>query len=227
MERLIAYIREADLRSGDALPAQQRLAESLAVSRPVLREALQGLASTGVIDIRPGSGCYVREANPTVDADSLFEEFTHDTAIQVLEARMVTEVELVGLAALRATERDFQAIERHLQRLRHAAQHDRATSQITLDLHEELARAGHNDVLYRMIKLLNRQRMVQGLRVEHAFPDIAQSEYENHRSLVDIVRQGDPEKARAAMRQHLEVAHRWEETIDGLRRQLTSAAPAE
>ena len=225
MERLVAHIREADLRPGETLPSQHRLAALLAVSRPVLREALQGLASTGVIEIRPGSGCYVREAKPTVDADSLFEEFTHETAIQVLEARMVTEVELVGLAALRATELDFQTIDRHLERLLHAVQHGRQTSQITNDLHQDLARAGHNDILYRMIKLLSRQRMVQGLRVEHAFPDISRQEYENHRLLVEVVRQGDPAKARAAMREHLEVAHLWEEKVDQLRRHISTVSP--
>src|SRR5206468_4321677 len=104
----LEHIRNGNLSPGDALPSQHRLAQMFAVSRPVLREALQGLASTGVIEIRPGSGCYVRDPNPSGDVESFFEEFTHETALQVLEARMATEVELVGLAAIRATEADWK-----------------------------------------------------------------------------------------------------------------------
>lgn len=217
MERLLDYIRDGELGPGAPLPSQQRLAEQFAVSRPVLREALQGLASTGVIDIRPGSGCYVRDADP-MGSDALFDDLTHETALQVLEARMVTEVELVGMAAVRATERDFATLDRHLERLRHAVQHGRPTAQITLDLHRDLARAGHNEILFRMTELLNRQRVAQGLRVEHALPDISRHEYEHHLRLCNVVREGDPARARTAMRAHLETAHQWEQQVDQLRR---------
>lgn len=226
IERLRAYIRDNGLGPGDVLPPQHELARRLGVSRPVLREALQGLATLGLIEIRPGSGCYVRDPHAGDAPDGLLDVFSHEAALEVLEARLVVEVELAGLAATRASDRDFANLEHHLGRLERAVARGRPTAQITSDFHQALARAGHNAVLFRMAQLLERPRLAQGLRVEHALPDVSRHEYESHRGLSDAVRSGDVEVARAAMREHLAIAHGWEERIDALRREITAEAAA-
>jgi DNA-binding FadR family transcriptional regulator len=221
MQRLVEYIQGDALRSGDPLPSQHDLARQLSVSRPVLREAMQGLASVGMIEIRPGSGCYVRDPRGPADSDALFEVLTHETA---LEVRMVVEVELAGLAAERASDADFRRLEAILARLKRAVARGQPTSQITSDFHRSLARAGHNAVLDKMAHLLTRPRLAQGLRVEHALPDIMAGEYDSHRALYDAVATRDPAVARAALRRHLEIAHGWEEQIAALQRQIARSA---
>jgi GntR family transcriptional repressor for pyruvate dehydrogenase complex len=223
MQRLMEYIQGDALHPGDPLPSQHDLARQLSVSRPVLREAMQGLASVGMIEIRPGSGCFVRDPDGPADPATLFEVLTHETALEVLEARMVVEVELAGLAAERATESDFRRIEAILARLKRAVARGQPTSQITSDFHQALARVGHNAVLDKMAQLLTRPRLAQGIRVEHALPDIMAGEYDSHRALYDAVATRDPAVARAALRHHLEVAHGWEEQIAALQRQIAQA----
>jgi GntR family transcriptional repressor for pyruvate dehydrogenase complex len=224
MQRLVEYIQGGTLRPGDALPSQHDLARQLSVSRPVLREAMQGLASVGLVEIRPGSGCYVRDPNGLSDPDALFEVLTHETALEVLEARMVVEVELAGLAAERAIAVDFHHMETILKRLKRAVARGQPTAQITSDFHQALARAGHNTVLYKMAQFLTRPRIAQGIRVEHALPDITAGEYDSHLLLYDAVCTRDPEIARKALREHLEIAHGWEEQIAALQRQIAEAA---
>jgi GntR family transcriptional repressor for pyruvate dehydrogenase complex len=224
MQRLIEYIQGRPLRPGDPLPSQHELARQLAVSRPVLREAMQGLASMGIIEIRPGSGCYVRDPNGFADPDHLFDVLTHETALELLEARMVVEVELARLAAQRATEADFRAMEKILVRLRRAVARGQLTSGITSDFHQALARSAHNAILFKMAQLLTRPRMAQGIRVEHALPDTMAGEYESHRRLYEAVRSRDPERARAAMKEHLEIAHGWEDRIAALRREIAGCS---
>lgn len=221
VDRLLQVIREGGLRPGQALPSQHGLARSLSVSRPVLREAMQALAAMGVVEIRPGSGCFVRD--PTgADADQWADMFTHEGAIEVLEARMVVEVELAAMAATRATADDLAEMEGILGRLRRTVARGRATSHVTSDFHQALARAGHNRPLARMAQTLAQARLVQGMRVEHALPDIAAGEEDSHRALLEAVAGRDPGVARAAMRQHLEIAHGWEQRIVALRRELRS-----
>ncbi len=220
MQRLIEYIQGVPLQPGDPLPSQHELARQLSVSRPVLREAMQGLASLGIIEIRPGSGCYVRDPESLADPETLFEALTHEAALELLEARMVVEVELAGLAAQRATDADFQTMEKILARLKRAVARGQSTSGITSDFHQALARSGHNTILCKMAQLLTRPRMAQGIRVEHALPDIMAGEYDSHRLLYDAVRSRDPERARAAMKEHLEIAHGWEDRIAALRREI-------
>lgn len=218
MQRLMEYITSGDFQPGDPLPSQHSLAEQLGVSRPVLREAMQGLASIGLLDIRPGSGCFVRASTAPANREAMFEILTHGAALEALEARMVVEVELAGLAAMRATSDDFQAVEAVLARLEAAIAEGHQTSEITAELHRILSSAGHNAYLHQMSDLLDRARTMQFSRIEAALPDVTVGEVESHRALYEAIRSGNPERARAAMRDHLQVAHGLEERVSWLKR---------
>jgi len=224
-QRLIEHIQGGRLQPGDPLPSQYQLAKMLGVSRPVLREAMQGLVSIGLLEIRPGSGCYVSSPRAISDSERLFEILTHQAALETLEARMVVEVELAGLAAQRGDDQDWRAFEGTLDRLRLASESGAETAAITADFHEALARAGHNSVLYKMSHLLRRARVAQGVRIEQALPDVKAGEYVSHLRLYRAVRSGDPDEARAEMRRHLDVAHGWEERVSALKTRI-AASPA-
>ncbi|MFL6702899.1 MAG: FadR/GntR family transcriptional regulator, partial [Paraburkholderia graminis] len=60
--QILALIQQAGLQPGARLPAERELANTLAVSRPSLREALIALEIGGQIEIRMGSGVYVRDS---------------------------------------------------------------------------------------------------------------------------------------------------------------------
>ena len=213
MDRIETYVRERPLGPGDPLPSQHDLARQLGVSRPVVREALQGLAARGVLEIRPGSGVYVTEPAGHMSEQGQLEIETHQAALEALEARMVVEVEMAALAATRATDEDFERMDTVLIRLKRASSRRQQTSKITLDFHRALARSCHNTMLYRMSQLMARAQVAQGIRVEQAMPDITAGEYESHLRLRDAIASRDPAIARAEMRHHLEIAHGWEDQI--------------
>jgi GntR family transcriptional repressor for pyruvate dehydrogenase complex len=222
MDRIVTYVQSSPLGPGDPLPAQHELARLLGVSRPVLREALQGLASLGMLEIRPGSGVYVRDPSPNNDPSELIEIATHESALEVIEARMVIEVEMAGLAAQRATDGDFERMDKVLIRLKRVSSRKQPTAQVTSDFHRALARSSHNTMLYRMGQMLAKARVAQGIRVEQALPDIAAGEFESHLRLREAVASRDPEIARQEMRRHLEIAHGWEDQIQRLRRSASA-----
>lgn len=60
-DQLARWIEEGRLPGGTRLPSEPELADKLHVSRATLREALQSLASDGVIRRRRGSGTFVLE----------------------------------------------------------------------------------------------------------------------------------------------------------------------
>ncbi len=213
MDRIEAYVRDRPLGPGDPLPSQHDLARQLGVSRPVVREALQGLASRGVLEIRPGSGVYVSDLAAMPLDDGRLEIETHQAALEALEARMVLEVEMAALAAERATDEDFARMDQVLARLKRASARNQVVSRITLDFHRALARSCHNSMLYRMSQVFARAQVAQGIRVEQTLPDILAGEYENHLRLRDAVASRDPNRARAEMRLHLDVAHGWEDQV--------------
>ena len=61
MRQVQQYIYSNRLKPGDRLPPECDLAKQLQVSRPTLREALRGLAVSGLVEARPRSGTRVRE----------------------------------------------------------------------------------------------------------------------------------------------------------------------
>ncbi|GAA4226242.1 GntR family transcriptional regulator [Actinomadura meridiana] len=71
---LLAMLDGLDV--GDALPSERRLAEDLGVSRPTLRQAIDGLVAEGLLDRRHGSGTYVAE--PRIAVSLTMISFTED-----------------------------------------------------------------------------------------------------------------------------------------------------
>ena len=59
-ESVLALIQEKSLEAGDRLPSVKELSERFSVATPTMREALRLLQMAGSLDIRHGSGIYVR-----------------------------------------------------------------------------------------------------------------------------------------------------------------------
>ena len=59
-ESLRSYIAENHLEAGAPLPAEGDLAQQLGVSRNSVRESIKALESVGVLEVRRGSGVFVK-----------------------------------------------------------------------------------------------------------------------------------------------------------------------
>jgi len=117
------YIQEEGLEPGDFLGREEDLAASFGVSRPTLREALKLLASGNLIRASkgPGGGIFVAHTadegmgRSLSDAIAMMLETGSVTLEELLDARLLLEVPLAGLAA-------YQAGEEDLRRLREAVE---------------------------------------------------------------------------------------------------------
>jgi len=104
-EQLLSEV--TGLGPGDALPSERRLAEVLGVSRPVVREALQRLAHTGLVEVRQGDATTVRDFRRDGGLDLLPRLLVRDGDLDVsvarslLEARLAIGPEVAALAAAR------------------------------------------------------------------------------------------------------------------------------
>ena len=105
----VAYIRQliesGDFNAGDKLPPERELAELIGVSRPSVRAGLQSLATIGVVESRRGAGTFVTDGPPLLDINPLplFAALHGIPEHELFEARRVLEIDLAGLAAVRAT----------------------------------------------------------------------------------------------------------------------------
>lgn len=117
-EEVIKAIKSAILSgiypSGSPLPSETELARQFEVSRPVIREALRSLQSSGFLDIKRGikGGTFVRDVIRLPLFDD-FESFILHRRFRVehlTQARLLLEPEVCRLAAINATLEDIRAM---------------------------------------------------------------------------------------------------------------------
>ncbi|MGH9660010.1 MAG: FadR/GntR family transcriptional regulator [Bryobacteraceae bacterium] len=212
-EQLEKLVLEGSFRTGDRLPSEYEMGRTLGVSRTVVREAVRHLAAKGLVEPRTGSGIYVKELGSSTIQGPMHLLMRANTLSvkQILEVRVVVEVEIAGLAADRAMPEDIKAMEetvRQMSRPR-TAQKLSATDYAKLDMrfHEHLAEASRNPLFVALAgairevmlePLTQTARRIGGAAIKHAVID--------HTRVLERVKARDPEGARAAMRQELSTA---------------------
>jgi DNA-binding FadR family transcriptional regulator len=115
-DRLVSDIRARNLPPGTRMPSERDLMEQLGVGRSTIREATNGLAMLGVLEIRHGQGAFVldpsaRAALPPAIAAALGRGVTRD----LFEARELVEVHTARLAAELRTDADLREIAQALR----------------------------------------------------------------------------------------------------------------
>jgi DNA-binding FadR family transcriptional regulator len=200
-------ILDGELRSGDRLPTERELAEQFQVSRTAVREALKTLAQKGLVDMRPGRGTMVIDGANAALQDSIglamrLKLGEVGGSNNLVEVREILEVEIAGLAASRATEKEIAAMREAVQKM-DASLHN-ADAFIAADnrFHEALAEATQNALILILVKsivnLLSEQR--KQIFDHDGGPQRGQI---HHKRILESVIAHDPETARAAMRAHL------------------------
>src|SRR5689334_1752014 len=107
---------------GERLPTEAELAERFDVSRTVIREATRLLVQRGLLSVRPGRGMTVAEVDGRVIADQygLLLRLSEGSFEQLMELRLVLEVEMAALAAARRTDKQVEELGVLNERLRAA-----------------------------------------------------------------------------------------------------------
>ncbi|MGD0453463.1 MAG: FCD domain-containing protein [Solirubrobacteraceae bacterium] len=206
-ETVGAQLAEAvrDLPPGTRVPSERDLMKSLGVGRSTVREALNGLALLGLVDIRHGLGVFVAERSPEQEIEiseldkALMKGVTHD----FIEARLVVEVEVARLAAERRTEADLQQIADTIELLKSKAEAptDEALGPAT-QFNLAVADAAHNEVLSGVIGSFV-QLMVERAGELYERDDFRHWDIEEHSLIYQAIAASDPDLAASRMRDHI------------------------
>jgi GntR family transcriptional regulator, transcriptional repressor for pyruvate dehydrogenase complex len=213
---LTAFIDDAKLQPGHRLPTERQLMEALGVGRSTVREAISRFQALGVVDVRKGSGIYLRRA---VSADSIHVPLTltagaalRDRLLQTLEVRRGLEVEAGAVAALRATAADLAEIEQRL-RVMESVQTEKGTAgPEDLAFHLAIYDATHNPLFRQLLEQI-RDAFESFFEKPFDRPDFARRSFPFHRQLYHAIRTRDADAARAKTRAILAVV---EEDIEAM-----------
>ncbi len=90
-DQLLGEVIRGEMRPGDTLPSERRLAEVLGVSRPAVREALKRVTAAGLVEIRQGDATTVRDFRRHAGLDLLPHLLVRDGELDVTVARSILE----------------------------------------------------------------------------------------------------------------------------------------
>ncbi|MDM9560063.1 FadR/GntR family transcriptional regulator [Bordetella petrii] len=202
-DQLRLLIQGGEFPVGARLPPERDLALKLGVSRPSVREALIALEVEGLVEVRMGSGIYVRSR---VAADSVVAE----SPLETIRARRLIESELAAQAAELARPAQVAGLREALQ----AMQEEAAAGQVPIQgdrlFHLRIAEISGNSVLLRVVgELFDERHNPLSVKLGDYFENPAswQAAIAEHRRIVEAIAAGDAAGAREAMHHHLSRSH--------------------
>jgi len=203
-DRIQNVIVSGELVPGDRLPALRDLARNLGVSQTVLREAIRVLEDRGLLEMRPGSGTYVSTltSGPASDSLTLLVQQGSISSNHLLEVRLSLEVEIVGLAAVRAESEDLAQLDEALRIMAANLHNPQRYIDADFAFHFALAEATRNPLfsMFTNVLLDALQRSRELIWQVSGAPERGQR---YHVQIFDAVRSRDVETARQSMREHL------------------------
>lgn len=205
LRKLRDWLARSALPVGQRLPPERQLCSELGMSRAALRGALAVLEAEGSIWRHVGRGTFFGPRPPLHEQGiSLLARNTHPE--EVMEVRLTLEPQIAALAAKRATLDDMQEIERCFAKSR--SYQDIETFELwDSALHQAIARAARNSLLYGLFETVNsvRERRIWGeLKTASLTPERMTAYHAQHGACVEALRSRGPERAERAMREHLE-----------------------
>lgn len=186
---------------GSRLPAERDLAIRYEVSRPTVREAIIALEVQGLVEVRIGSGAYVKRL-----PGEEYRPGFNVSAFELTEARLLFEGEAAALAATQMTDEDIAEIELLVQQIAEENQDPNGTEKADRAFHLAIAKATRNVAVYNAVAQLWDLRGTSpeaALLHEKARHAQIKPVVEEHTAILDALRSRDPIAARAAMRAHL------------------------
>jgi GntR family transcriptional regulator, transcriptional repressor for pyruvate dehydrogenase complex len=202
---LVELLQLKKLKVGDSIPKELELAETLGVSRTVVREAMLRLRSMGLIESKKKKGAVItspdlfgimsKSMNPHV--------LDQETLREIFEIRLVLEVGMADFLFQRIKPDDIEQLKKIVIDEPPFSENYVFNIEHEVEFHGKLYEITGNQTLRKFQKMLlpvfdyvhNSGLLKKPVTIK---------KFVSHKGLVDILENGSPELFRNAMRNHLE-----------------------
>jgi DNA-binding FadR family transcriptional regulator len=199
------YIVANSMTGGDPLPSEGELAEEFGVSRNSVREAVKALETLGILEIRAGTGLFVKEFTFDTVLSHLAYGIMFNTQplVEIFEARAYLEIGMAPRVVAKVSARQLADLETCLVSMRRDADGGKYSRDEDERFHRLLFQEIENDVVLGILdtfwKVLNVS--IQNASVE---PDPIDpvSAYKSHEKIIEALRNRDGEALRQATLEH-------------------------
>ena len=201
-DELMKYILEQPVEPGEKIPNEFELAEKFGVGRSTIREAVKGLVSRGILEVRRGSGTYVINTNP-LDIDPLGLgkiENKYQLALDLFEVRLMIEPEIAAAACKNATKEDLLRLKKLCDQTEELYMSGKNHISKDIEFHTCIAQCSKNQVVEILIPIINKA-VLTFANITHRL--LKDETLETHRAITKAIMRRDSVGARCAMIMHL------------------------
>jgi GntR family transcriptional repressor for pyruvate dehydrogenase complex len=205
------------LKPGDRLPNEHKLAQMMGVSRGSVREAMKILQTFGFIDVRQGDGTYITEPSTKSWFEPLlFELILTEASVQeFMEFRETLEAGILKLAIRNASENELQELVSVHTKLEEAVQTGMTDPQkltaLDIAFHLTLGSATKNVLLEKIYRFVL-DFFAPTIEKTYERERTGQNALRLHRNILTSVLERDWDKALASLRESIE---EWKRLFSG------------
>lgn len=213
-EQIVQQIEESILKGalkpGDQLPAERDLAQNFGVSRTAVREAIKALREKGLVEAYSGRGTFITNGTSQAIRQSLDlmikigqqdgsdkEGFAH-----LAELRHILEPGIAALAAVRIEEQLLVTMREAVATMERNLHDPDAYTEADLDFHLAMAEAAGNPLVLSLLDSIVGLLREQRIRIFNIDGGPERGQF-HHKRILAAIEERNPEKARAAMHDHL------------------------
>jgi GntR family transcriptional regulator, transcriptional repressor for pyruvate dehydrogenase complex len=218
LDALASYVDHANILPHSRLPSERVLCEALGVGRSTVREALKRWEALGIVEMRKGSGAYLKVAfGPNLLHVPLIlaRPSKVKNLLQILQVRRALEGEAAAICAMSASDEDVAAIEAALVKLE-SAHAKGGCAEEDWQFHQQIFASTANPFFRTIIQSM-RDLLHQLWENALALPDFAEASHPFHRTMYEAIARRNPKSARTEA---------WK-LIDSVEREIREAFPDE
>ncbi len=203
-------ILEGPLRGGEKLPSETAIMLEHGVSRTVVRETVSRLQASGMVETHHGIGTFV--CGSSLSQGALINPATIDIIVDtlaIMELRIGLEVEAAALAAERRTPDQLEALGALLDQLEQSDVRAGDMAELDFFFHLSIAEMTGNYYIAHTLRhfgsVIIPHSQLASASLFHDEPLCYEQRMQSeHAQIYEAIRHQNPERARAAMRLHLD-----------------------
>jgi GntR family transcriptional regulator, transcriptional repressor for pyruvate dehydrogenase complex len=205
-EQVRSLVAKGRLRPGQQLPTERQMAVMLGVGRQAVRGALSKLARSGLVEVVPFKGAFIRSLTPDSLRGPLLTLLDSEIAnmFEFMEVRKVIEAWCAEEAARRADPVKLKRVEESLTLMDEAIRAGRSIARADIEFHTAIADAAENVILVHLMdtftSLLHSTARFRNIAADASNVGTYLAE---HRAIYEAIERGDGAEARRRMLGHL------------------------
>ena len=208
--QIIAMISGGRWKQGERIPGEIELAGMFEVSRNSVRESIKALELVGLLNSKSGRGTFVSDQAPfrirqlrfASDLDS------EDLLKEIMEARLIIEPGLAAMAAERASPGDIRLLEESIDACFVALENKTYSFELGFTFHSQIFRMSGNRILSNLFDSMKENLIVTRRKIffKHIKETVLVEELNEHRRIIEFIKERKSEEAQAAMKRHIAVS---------------------